>query len=118
MSQNLQILLSGKWLSLYPSGQKINRITTAAVEKFIRKKQEAGTHIGTLRKTIVTLNQIMKYAVRHNYMAHNPLRDAERPKRPQHVDEKEETHADFKIKKPGTNRKQNHQTAGLTWGRP
>ena len=82
------------------NGLKINRITTASVEKFIRKKQEAGTHIGTLRKIIVTLNQIVKYAVRHNYLAHNPVRDAERPKRSQHVDEKQKTHADFKILTP------------------
>ncbi len=36
--------------------------------------------LGTLRKILVTLNQIMTYAVRHKYIAHNPVRDAERPR--------------------------------------
>jgi len=35
---------------------------------------------GTLRKILVTLNQIMAYAVRHGYIDYNPVRDAERPR--------------------------------------
>ena len=37
-------------------------------------------NINTLRKILVTLGQILSYAVRHNYIDHNPLRDAERPR--------------------------------------
>jgi len=59
---------------------KINRITTARIEKFIFARQEQGMKLGTLRKILVTLNQIMTYAVRHKYIAHNPVRDAERPR--------------------------------------
>ncbi len=59
---------------------KVNRITTARAEKFINKRQTEGMNITTLRKIIVTFNQIMKYAVRHGYIDHNPVRDAERPK--------------------------------------
>ena len=59
---------------------KINRITTARIEKFIRTRQEQEMKLGTLRKILVTLNQIMTYAVRHKYIAHNPVRDAERPR--------------------------------------
>ena len=59
---------------------KINRITTARVEKFITNRQEKGMHILTLRKILVTLGQIFSYAVRHKYIDHNPLADAERPK--------------------------------------
>ena len=59
---------------------KINRITTARIEKFIQIRQEQGMKLGTLRKILVTLNQIMTYAVRHKYIAHNPVRDAERPR--------------------------------------
>jgi len=59
---------------------KINRITTARIEKFIHSRQEQGMELGTLRKIIVTLNQIMTYAVRHKYIDHNPVRDAERPR--------------------------------------
>ena len=57
----------------------IKKFTTSRFEKFITQKRTAGMNLTTLRKLIVTLNQIMKYAVRHNYLTHNPLSDAERP---------------------------------------
>jgi len=59
---------------------KINRITTAKVEKFIANRQKDGMHILTLRKILVSLGQIFSYAVRHKYLDYNPLTDAERPK--------------------------------------
>ena len=59
---------------------KIKMITTAKVEHYIAGKQEQGMNLTTLRKIIVTFNQIMNYAVRHNYIAYNPVRDAERPR--------------------------------------
>ena len=59
---------------------KVNRITTVTVEKFILSKQDAGMNITTLRKLIVTFNQVMNYAVRHQYIVYNPVRDAERPR--------------------------------------
>jgi integrase len=68
---------------------KINRITTAKVEKFITKKQNDGMNLTSLRKIIVTFNQIMNYAVRHRYIDFNPVRDAERPK--SRGDEKQDT---------------------------
>jgi integrase len=37
-------------------------------------------NITTLRKLIVTFNQVMKYAVRHKFTDYNPVRDAERPR--------------------------------------
>jgi len=61
-------------------GKKIDRITTATVESFITARQGAGISLGTLKKIIVTLNQIMAYAVRHRLIDYNPARDAERPK--------------------------------------
>ena len=61
-------------------GLKINRINTVLIEKFIGARQAQGMNISTLRKILVTLNQIMTYAVRHNYIDHNPVRDAERPR--------------------------------------
>ena len=39
-----------------------------------------GMHIGTINKILVTLGQIMAYAVRHGYIDYNPVRDAERPR--------------------------------------
>ena len=43
------------------------------------------------RGMLVTFNQIMKYAVRHNYIDHNPVTDAERPKE-QGRDQDEKVH--------------------------
>jgi len=59
---------------------KVNRITTARIEKWIAKRQGEGMNIATLRKILVTLGQVFAYAVRHGYIAANPFRDAERPK--------------------------------------
>ena len=69
-------------------GAKINGITTATLEKFITAKQNQGMNINTLRKVLVTLGQILSYAVRHRFLDHNPLRDAERPRDP--MEEKKE----------------------------
>lgn len=60
--------------------RKINRITIATVEKFISDRQVHGMNIGPLRKILVSLGQILSYAVRHKYIDHNPLREAERPR--------------------------------------
>lgn len=59
---------------------KINRIDIAKIEKLIAKKQLSGMNITTLRKIISTLNQIMRYAVRHKYIEYNPVREIERPR--------------------------------------
>ncbi|MBN1227549.1 MAG: site-specific integrase [Deltaproteobacteria bacterium] len=59
---------------------KINRITTATIEKYITTRQIQGMNINTLRKVLVTLGQILSYAVRHKYTDHSPLKDAERPR--------------------------------------
>lgn len=59
---------------------KINRITAAKIEKLISQKQLGKMNITTLRKLIVTLNQIFNYAVRHNYIEGNPVASVERPK--------------------------------------
>jgi integrase len=57
---------------------KINRISTASIESFITDRQSEDMHLLTLRKVLVTLGQIMAYAVRHKYIQYNPVRDAER----------------------------------------
>jgi len=59
---------------------RINRITTAKIEKFIVDRQNQRMNISTIKKILVTLGQIMAYAVRHKYIDYNPARDAERPK--------------------------------------
>jgi len=72
-------------------GLKINRITTATVEKLITKRQKQEMNINTLRKILVTLGQILSYAVRHQYIDHNPLKDAERPRSQESETQKEAT---------------------------
>jgi integrase len=59
---------------------KINRISTAKVEKWITARHNEGINIGTIKKVLVTLGQIIAYAVRHGYIDFNPVRDAERPR--------------------------------------
>lgn len=58
----------------------INKITTARIEKFILDRQKIGMNISTLRKLIVSVGQIMQYAVRHRYLDYNPVKEAERPR--------------------------------------
>lgn len=67
---------------------KINRITTAKVEKFITSRQQEGMHLLTLRKILVSLGQVFSYAVRHKYLDYNPLSNAERPRNQGIVKEK------------------------------
>ena len=58
---------------------KVNRITAATVEKFITDRRQQKVSLATIRKLLITFNQVMKYAVRHKYIDHNPVADAERP---------------------------------------
>jgi integrase len=43
--------------------------------------------IGTLRKILVSMGQIFRYATRHRYVAYNPFADAERPRADQSADQ-------------------------------
>jgi len=79
---------------------KVNRITTARVEKFITNKQKQGMNLTTLRKIISAFNQIMKYAVRHNFIDYNPVRDAERPADQSEVIETDEHDDHIQVLKP------------------
>lgn len=54
-------------------------------------------NIGTLRKILVTLGQILSYAVRHRYIDYNPLREAERPRRQPQIEEDEIEHEAMQI---------------------
>jgi integrase len=62
------------------ASRKIRGISVADVERYISKRQQEGMPIATLRKILVTLNQIFNYAVRHKYLVMNPLSVAERPR--------------------------------------
>ena len=67
--------------------RRINLITTATIEKFITARQSQNMALATIRKIMVTLNQIMKYSVRHRLIDFNPVSDAERPKATGIIDE-------------------------------
>lgn len=67
--------------------RRINLITTATIEKFITARQSQKMALATIRKIMVTLNQIMKYSVRHHLIDFNPVADAERPKATGIIDE-------------------------------
>jgi integrase len=59
---------------------KMNRITIAMIESWITERQNIDMPITTIRKLLVTLGQIFRYAARHQYVSYNPFVDAERPK--------------------------------------
>ena len=59
---------------------KVNRITVISVEKFIAAKLQQGLSIPTMKQVLITMSQIMKYAVKHRFIDYNPVRDAEKPK--------------------------------------
>jgi len=59
---------------------RIDMVTIATVEKFISSRQKENMNLSTLRKILVTFNQIMAYAVRHRHIDFNPVRDAEKPR--------------------------------------
>jgi len=60
------------------AGMSIARITTKRLEKWITEKRDAGMHILTLRKILLTLGQIFFYASRHKYIEVNPMLSLER----------------------------------------
>jgi integrase len=59
---------------------RIDRITTAMVEGYISARLDKKMPLGTIRKNLVVLSQIFKYAVRHSYIEANPVTNAERPR--------------------------------------
>jgi site-specific recombinase XerD len=79
---------------------RINRVTMATIEKFITARHVEGMNLGTLRKILVTLGQILNYAVRHKYLDHNPLREAERPRGQAQLQDDNEACQDLRILTP------------------
>lgn len=55
-------------------------ITIAMIEEWILDRQAKDMPIATIRKVLVSMGQIFKYAARHRYIAYNPFLDAEKPK--------------------------------------
>jgi integrase len=59
---------------------RIDRITIAMIEEWITERQNEKMPIATIRKILVSMGQIFKYAVRHKYISYNPFPDVERPR--------------------------------------
>ncbi len=79
------------------SDLKINRITIAMIEKWILDRQAKGMPIATIRKIMVSMGQIFKYAIRHRYIPYNPFTDAEKPRADQSEDETSEGSSSIRI---------------------
>lgn len=73
-------------------GIQINKITVEKIEKWITGKRAAGMHILTLRKILVNIGQIFKYAFRHKYIEVNPMLALERLKAQGKADQSPEMH--------------------------
>jgi integrase len=74
---------------------KINRVTVVTVEKFISDRRKDDVSLPLLRKLLITFGQVMKYAVRHRLIDHNPVAEAEKPR-----DQGEEKTFDIHVLKP------------------
>jgi len=58
----------------------INRINFDSVEKYMVKLRKEGKSEPLIRKILITLNQVMKYATRKRYIETNPVREVDKPK--------------------------------------
>ncbi|NLD38803.1 MAG: site-specific integrase [Desulfatiglans sp.] len=59
---------------------KITWINYPSITKFISYETERGASIPHIKKSLIMLNGIMKYAVRQRYIDYNPVQDVEKPK--------------------------------------
>lgn len=59
---------------------KITRINYSAITKFTAHEDERGASVHHVRKSLVLLTGIMKYAVRQRLIEFNPVQEVEKPK--------------------------------------
>lgn len=59
---------------------KVNKLTLPMVEDLADRLLLKGLNVATVRKILVNLGQVMRYAVRHGLASFNPVIDAEKPK--------------------------------------
>lgn len=67
---------------------KVGQVTFAEIEQYMIEALKTGVTPPTMRKVLTTLSGIMKYAMKHRYIDHNPVREIERPK-DQHEDDQD-----------------------------
>ena len=59
---------------------KITRINYPSIVKFVSFETDRGASIPHIKKSLVMLNGIMKYAIRQRFIDYNPTQDVEKPK--------------------------------------
>ncbi len=69
---------------------KISRINYDSISRFISHEDSRGASIYHIRKSLVLLGGLMKFAVRKRYIDSNPVQDVEKPKGHSRYDEKDE----------------------------
>jgi integrase len=65
----------------------VDRVTAKTIEQWIEKRRAAGVELVTLKKVMLTLGAVLRYAVRHRYITHNPISCVERPRGPGKAEE-------------------------------
>lgn len=65
---------------MFDQNKHTTGVHVAMIETWITERKNQGMPIATLRKLLVTLGQIFRYAARHKYISYDPFIDAERPK--------------------------------------
>ena len=70
----------------------VSKINLEAVERFIADPEccESGHSVSLTRKILRTFSDVMTYASRRKYIDHNPVKDAEKPKKEIEQEEVEE----------------------------
>jgi len=69
---------------------KINQVNFDVIERFKAERLETGVTPPTLSKILITLGQVLTYAVRSRYIDFNPAREVKKPKDDRVDDEQEE----------------------------
>jgi integrase len=77
-------------LKIFFERYKVNQVSFDAIEKFKANRLENKVTPPTLRKILITLGQVLKYAVRCRYIDYNAAREVEKPKDQRSDDEKKE----------------------------
>lgn len=67
-------------LKIFFGKTKITRINYASITKFMAHENALGASVHHLRKSLVLLGGIMKYAIRKGLVDSNPVREVEKPR--------------------------------------
>lgn len=77
-------------LKLFFGETKITRINYDSILRFIAHEDSRGASVHHIRKSLVLLGGLMKFAVRKRYIDSNPVQDVEKPKGRSQYNDKDE----------------------------